>query len=56
MHLSEEEMEHCLVANALVLFLAGFDTTSTTVAVLLMYLAHNPDIQERLYEVKKTET
>ena len=48
--LSDIELERCLISNALVLFLAGFDTSSTAMAVMSCYLANNQDIQERLYQ------
>ena len=51
LHIADEEMESCLVASAFILFVAGFDTSSVTVSVLMLYLANNPDIQEKLYEV-----
>ncbi len=45
---TKEEFETVIVANGLVLFLAGFDTTSTTLSVCLGYLCKNPKIQEKL--------
>ncbi len=46
----EEELELMLVANIIQLFLAGYETTSTIMAVALFHLAKNPDVQERLKE------
>lgn len=46
---TEEEIESALVSNALLLFLAGFDTSSSSMAIVSYFLAKNPDIQERLY-------
>lgn len=45
----ESEFEDCLVSNALLLFFAGFDTSSTIMSICLHFLAKNPDVQERLY-------
>ncbi len=49
-HLSEEELESLLVANAIQLFMAGYETTSTILAVTLFHLARDPEVQERARE------
>jgi len=45
-----EDLEIAIVANALVLFFGGFDTTSTSASATAWFLAKNPEIQEALYE------
>ncbi len=42
-----EELELLLVANAIQLFMAGYETTSTIMAVCMYFLAKHPDVQER---------
>lgn len=44
------EFEELLVANAMVFFLAGFDTSSTAMTSCLFYLAQNQNIQDTLIE------
>ena len=39
-----------MVANSLLLFLAGFDTTGTALSFLLYLLAINPECQEKAYQ------
>lgn len=39
-----------LVSNAFVFFLAGFETTATTISYTMYELAVNPDIQQRAFE------
>nr|AIL94159.1 cytochrome P450 CYP3026A5 [Tigriopus japonicus] len=42
--------EITMVATALVILVAGYDTTAQTMAITSYFLAKNPDIQERLYQ------
>nr|AIL94163.1 cytochrome P450 CYP3026A2 [Tigriopus japonicus] len=42
--------EITLVATALVILIAGYDTTAQTLAITSFYLARNPDIQDKLYQ------
>ena len=46
----EEEVESVLIANSLLMFLAGFDTVSTISSIMLYYMAKNPECQQKLYE------
>lgn len=48
-HWSDEELEDAVVSNALLLFIAGFDQSSTTSAMIFYFLAKNPTIQDKLY-------
>ena len=43
------ELEDALVSNLLLLFVAGFDTSSNMMTACLFFLARNPDVQERLF-------
>ena len=45
---SGEELELGFVATAILFFFAGFDTTSTTLSVVVHALVHHPHIQEKL--------
>jgi cytochrome P450 len=46
---AEERLsDHDILSNLLTLMLAGEDTTSNTLAWMLHYLAHYPEVQERL--------
>jgi len=47
---SKEAMEDAVVSNAFVMFFAGFDTSSTSMAITAYFLAKNPDVQDQLYE------
>lgn len=49
-YLSEEE----IVANSVLFFLAGYETTGSTLSFCLYELATNPDIQEKLYQEIKS--
>merc|ERR1711994_273054 len=42
--------ELVIVATAIVLLVAGYDTTGTTLGFACYYLAKNPDVQEKLRE------
>ena len=39
-----------VIAQSIMFFLAGYDTTATSIAFLTYNLALNPEIQEELYE------
>ena len=47
---SKEELELCFIASAILFFFAGFDTTSTTLSVIVHAFTHHPDIQEQIFE------
>lgn len=49
-YLSEEE----IVANSVLFFLAGYETTGSTLSYCLYELATNPNIQEKLYQEVKS--
>ena len=44
--MSEEE----IMGNAMIFFVAGYDTTASTLQFLVYELAVNPEIQERLIQ------
>lgn len=45
-----------LCAQAILFFLAGFDTVSSAISFLLYELAVHPDVQEKLYqEIRENE-
>ncbi len=45
---TKEEWERVMMANGLALFLAGMDTTSTTLSVCLGFLCKNPEVLRKL--------
>ncbi len=46
--IGKEEFELMMTSGGLTLFMAGFDTSSTTLSVLLAYLCKHEKVQERL--------
>lgn len=47
--------DHDLIAQAVLFFIAGFETVSSGMSFLLYELAVNPEVQERLaQEIKET--
>ena len=46
--LPKSDLELGLVSTAILFFFAGFDTTSTTLAVTVFGLVHHPDVQDNL--------
>ncbi len=49
----EQDIETLMIANTVIFFFAGLDTSSTTLTMTMAYLAINLDIQERAYsEIK----
>ena len=47
---SEEELEDIIISNAIQLFFAGQDTTSSALSVASHFLAKHQDLQEKLYQ------
>ena len=47
---SKEELELGFVATAILFFFAGFDTTSSTLSVVVHALLHHQDVQEKVRE------
>ena len=47
---SNDEKELILIANALVLFFAGFDSTAIGLSKVALQLIKNPDIQDKVFE------
>ena len=47
---SNEELELGFVATALLFFFAGFDTTSSSLSVVMHALMHHPDVQDKVRE------
>ena len=47
---TNKELKDVLVINGIVLFLAGFETVSSTAGIVLYHLAKNPDHQEKLFQ------
>ena len=45
-----DDLEPILVANALMLFFAGFDTQAITISMMFHDMVHNEDVQNRLIE------
>ncbi|XP_040577297.1 probable cytochrome P450 9f2 isoform X1 [Lepeophtheirus salmonis] len=48
--LDKEELETLLIANVFILLFAGFETTSSMMTAMLVYLANYPEVQEKLFE------
>jgi len=49
----EADLERAIVANILILFIGGFDTSSTMASATCWFLVKNPEVQEALYEEVK---
>jgi cytochrome P450 len=49
-HLEKPLTEELVIAQGVIFFAAGFETTANTLSTLSYHLALNPDIQERIYE------
>ena len=47
---NQEEVEKILISNSLLMFVAGFNTVSSSSAIMLYFLAKKPEFQECLYK------
>ena len=45
-----DDIEPILIANALMLFFAGFDTQAIAISLMLHYMVINEDVQNRLID------
>ena len=48
--LSDEKLEDMIIAQGMVVFFAGNDTTSSTLSVVSYFLAQHQDLQEKVYK------
>ncbi len=48
--IERDEIELLLISNAIILFFAGFDTSSSALSMTLAFLSLHPDVQEKLYQ------
>ena len=46
--LSQSDLELAFLSTAILFFFAGFDTTSTTLSMVVFGLVHHPEIQDNL--------
>ena len=54
--LSEEELETMVIANGILVFFVGNDTTSTGMSIILFFLANHQDVQDKVYEELKVKS
>ena len=47
---SDEKLEDMIIAQGMVVFFAGNDTTSSTLSVVSYFLAKHQDLQEKVYK------
>ena len=48
--MSKEEVDKLLIANSLMMFLAGLETLTGVGSMIIYFMAKNPECQEKLYE------
>ena len=53
---SEDDITDYVIANGLMLFFVGNDTSSGALALALHYMAKYPDVQEKLYQEIQVDT
>ena len=48
--MTDEELETMVIANGLLVFFVGNDTSSTAMAIIMFWLANKQEVQDKLYE------
>ena len=46
----KKEVERILIANSIIMFMAGYNQVSTVATMMLYFMAKNPEYQERFYQ------
>ena len=53
--LSDDELETMVIANGILVFFVGNDTTSTGMSIILFFLANHQEVQDKVYEELKVK-